>query len=308
MADPDSNLPPIVVKRVKKTVGGSHHGGAWKVAYADFVTAMMAFFLLLWLLNATTEEQRQAISNYFAPTSVSQTESGAGGVLGGRSFAEGPLPAMGGLPSVVMALPPPAFGDPDAEEPDDAQEGLPKSPGPLDLQDHDDLAKVAAVQERLQFEQAAKQLREAMEESPELRKFAASLMVDQTSEGLRIQIVDQDRVEMFPRGGSQMYPHTRELLAKVVAAIRGLPHELSVAGYTDATPYASDRGYSNWELSTDRANASRRAMVELGLPHDRITRVVGRADTDLLVPEDPTSPRNRRISITLLRRVPPAGP
>ena len=316
MANPGSNLPPIIVKRVRKSGGQPHHGGAWKVAYADFVTAMMAFFLLLWLLNATTEEQRTAISNYFAPASLSETKSGAGGILGGRSFDEGAMPAPGGTPGLVFALPPPpaeemeeaedAEGRPAGEaarDPDAAQAPAAER-AKIDPNDRSSLARAAAMQERLQFEQAAAQLRQAMQETPELQQLAASLMIDQTSEGLRIQIVDQDRVEMFPRGSSVMHPHTRALLQKVVTAVQSLPHQIAVAGYTDATPYASDKGYSNWELSTDRANASRRALVELGLDYRRITRVVGRADTDLLVPEHPASPRNRRISITLLRQAP----
>ena len=313
MANPGSNLPPIIVKRVRKSGGQPHHGGAWKVAYADFVTAMMAFFLLLWLLNATTEEQRTAISNYFAPASVSETKSGAGGLLDGRSLDEGPMAAPGGPPGLVFALPPPpAEAVEEAEGPgaDEAMRDADDARNPaserakIDPNDKAALAKAAAMQERLQFEQAAAQLRQAMQETPELQQLAASLMVDQTSEGLRIQIVDQDRVEMFARGSSVMHPHTRDLLQKVVTAVRSLPHQIAVAGYTDATPYASDKGYSNWELSTDRANASRRALVELGLDYRRITRVVGRADTDLLVPEHPASPRNRRISITLLRQAP----
>ena len=313
MANPGSNLPPIIVKRVRKSGGQPHHGGAWKVAYADFVTAMMAFFLLLWLLNATTEEQRTAISNYFAPASVSETKSGAGGLLDGRSLDEGPMAAPGGPPGLVFALPPPpAEAVEEAEGPgaDEAMRDADDARNPaserakIDPNDKAALAKAAAMQERLQFEQAAAQLRQAMQETPELQQLAASLMVDQTSEGLRIQIVDQDRVEMFPRGSSVMHPHTRALLQKVVTAVQSLPHQIAVAGYTDATPYASDKGYSNWELSTDRANASRRALVELGLDYRRITRVVGRADTDLLVPEHPASPRNRRISITLLRQAP----
>ena len=311
MASAGSNLPPIIVKKIIKKGGGGHHGGAWKVAYADFVTAMMAFFLLLWLLNATTEAQKQAISNYFAPTTISQSRSGAGGMMGGRTFAEGAMPYNGGAPGVAMMLPPPPeAGSPENEEetegkPDVGDKESMKGSGEkkLNLGDKDAVRKAAALEERQQFEQAAAALRQAIQETPELQPLAASLVVDQTSEGLRIQIVDQERLEMFPRGSGQMYAHTRNLLQKVVGAIRTLPHQLAVAGNTDATPYASEKGYSNWELSTDRANASRRALVELGLPASRITRVVGRADTDLLVPDQPTSPRNRRISITLLRKV-----
>ena len=337
MASAGGNAAPIIIKRVVKKSGGGHHGGAWKVAYADFVTAMMAFFLLLWLLNATTEDQKQAISNYFAPASVSQTKSGAGGMFGGRTFSEGPMAYNGGAPGVaVMRPPPPEAGDEEDEDAEsegkpavgededrmgagDAEAGTEKSGNEkagsersgvdrVDLRDREQLRKAAALEEKRQFEQAAAALRQAVLDAPDLKQFAASLVVDQTSEGLRIQIVDQERVDMFPRGSSTMHGHTRDLLQKVVTAIRPLPHALSVAGYTDSTPFANDKGYSNWELSSDRANASRRALIDLGLPANRITRVVGRADTDLLAPDQPTSPRNRRISITLMRKAPTPPP
>ena len=323
MASAGTNHPTIIVKKIIKKGGGGHHGGAWKVAYADFVTAMMAFFLLLWLLNATTEDQKTAISNYFAPASVSSTKSGAGGLLGGRSFAEGALPFAGGAPGVAPMTPPPDERGDDEEEADGkpetgdqeemkgagekkklADKGEAKSTGERKLEQ--ELKKAAALEERQQFENAAAALRQAIQEAPDLQPLAASLVIDQTSEGLRIQIVDQERLEMFPRGSGTMFPHTRNLMQKVATAVRNLPHQLAVTGYTNSTPFANDKGYSNWELSTDRANASRRAMVELGVPASRITRVVGRADTDLLVPDEPTSPRNRRISITLLRKVPKA--
>jgi len=337
---------PIVIKRVKKVAAG-HHGGAWKVAYADFVTAMMAFFLLLWLLNATTEEQKKGISNFFAPNNVSDSRSGAGGVMGGRTFAEGAMPSMGGTPAVFLSVPPnPTEADREAEENSDAFDGsgeneeddfedevmrsaAERSPEDaerrtrlrddgsdrrdsrhraqdmkIDATDPKDLARAAALEERRQFEAAAQELKQALETTPELKDFKQSLMIDQTSEGLRIQIVDQEKVAMFPLGGSQMYPQARELLRKVVLAVDRLPHKISVMGHTDAAQFVNDRGYSNWELSADRANASRRALVELGLPVERIARVGGLADMDPLVPAEPLSPRNRRISITLLRQMP----
>ena len=305
MASAGSNLPPVIIKRVVKKGGGGHHGGAWKVAYADFVTAMMAFFLLLWLLNATTEDQKQAISNYFAPTTISNSKNGAGGMFGGRTFSDGALPYNGGAPGVAALLAPPQeTGTPDEEEDTPGKPTTGNADKKLDLADRESVRKAAALEERQQFEQAAAALRQAIQETPDLKPLAASLVIDQTSEGLRIQIVDQERLEMFSRGSAQMHAHTRALMQKVVAAVRGLPHQVAVTGYTDATPYASDKGYSNWELSADRANSSRRALVELGLATSRITRVVGRADTDLLVPNEPTSSRNRRISITLLRKAP----
>ena len=340
----------IVIKRVKKVAGG-HHGGAWKVAYADFVTAMMAFFLLLWLLNATTEQQRQGISNYFAPTNVSDSRSGAGGVMGGKTMSEGAMASTGGPPVVFSDIPPdPTMAEREGDESGDVEtagefEGESDRDGTYNSEDwsagaqdsesdRDDrrrrrfddgsesqdtrsrardmkvdemdpkaAARAAALAEKQQFEQAAQELRQAIETTPELKDFKQSLIIDQTSEGLRIQIADQDKVAMFPLGGSQMYPQARDLLAKIVLAIAKLPHKISVVGHTDSAPFASGRTYGNWELSADRANASRRALVELGVPAARIARVAGLAETDPLVPEDPASARNRRISITLLRQV-----
>lgn len=346
----DNGGATIVIKRVKKVAGG-HHGGAWKVAYADFVTAMMAFFLLLWLLNATTEQQRQGISNYFAPTNVSDSRSGAGGVMGGKTMSEGAMASVGGPPVVFSDIPPdPMVAEREGEESGDREmagefDGESDRDGSYNSEDRDagsqdsesdrddrrqrrfddgsdsqdtrsrarDMkvdemdpkaaARAAALAEKQQFEKAVEELRQAIETTPELKDFKQSLIIDQTAEGLRIQIADQDKVAMFPLGGSQMYPQARELLGKIVLAVSKLPHKISVVGHTDSAPFASGRTYGNWELSADRANASRRALVELGLPGARIARVAGLADTDPLVPTDPAAARNRRISITLLRQI-----
>jgi len=322
----DANLPPIiVVKRIKKGDHG-HHGGAWKVAYADFVTAMMAFFLLLWLLNATTEEQKRGISNYFAPASVSRTVSGGGGVLGGQSMsAEGSMPFMGGAPSVMLAMPPSPSSD--AEERDEstaaaardddeaervehlaeltraALEGMQRGEAASSGTDTEarEQAKAAAAAERQRLAQAAEELRQAIQQAPELQELAASMIIDQTDEGLRIQLVDQERLAMFPLGSAQISEQARALLGKVAQIVAKMPEKLAISGHTDATPFRADHGYGNWELSSDRANASRRALLDLGVAPDRIVRVIGKASTDLLVPSDPSSPRNRRIGITLLR-------
>jgi len=296
-----------IIKRVRKVSGHAHHGGAWKVAYADFVTAMMAFFLLLWLLNATTDEQKRGISNYFAPSSVSDNNSGGGGVLGGTTLtAEGAMPSAGGSPMILLGPQPPGFGEADAEEEgrtDSAPAGRDRSEQrSADRLDEEELREAAARAEQQEFERTAVALREAIASSPELEELKNSLIVEQTQEGLRIQMVDQTDFAMFPIGSSRMDPRARVLLQKIAEAIARLPNRISVSGHTDATPYATDRGYSNWELSSDRANASRRVLVELGIDESRITRVVGRADTEPLVPEKALSPRNRRISITLLRR------
>lgn len=293
MANPNQT---IIVKRIKKG-GGGHHGGAWKVAYADFVTAMMAFFLLLWLLNSVTQEQLEGIANHFAPISVSESTSGAGGVLGGQSMAEeGAMESASARASVTMDLAPPRAGSGGEDSESEEETGEPPAEEDLDVAEEE-----LKRREEEQFKEAEKSLREAIESVPSLRRLAKSLLIDNTPEGLRIQIVDQKGLAMFPSGGAEMYLHTRKVLELVSKVIGSMPQKLAISGHTDAVRYVSDTGYSNWELSSDRANASRRALIEMGIPFERIARVVGKAATEPLLVEDPTDARNRRLSIILLR-------
>lgn len=279
---------PIIIKRVKKGGHGGHHGGAWKVAYADFVTAMMAFFLLLWLLNAVTQEQLKGISDYFAPAALSKSNSGAGGMLGGKTIGEGAMTSQNSSPTVSQSIPPPTIGD--SEDLVEPEEGLTE----------DQFKKLMAEREEQQFQKAQESLQQAMKSIPELQKFQNSLMVDNTPEGLRIQLVDQEGLAMFPSGSPAMYGHTRSLLDVVARVILQMPQKVSISGHTDAVPFRSE-GRTNWELSAERALESRRVLMGSGVPDSRVDRVVGHADQDLLLKDDPTSPRNRRISIVLLR-------
>ncbi len=305
--DDEDNAPPaIIIKRVKKAAH-AHHGGAWKVAYADFVTAMMAFFLLLWLLQATTEEQKLGIADYFAPASVARNDSGSGGLLGGRTFTKkGANPNDYSPVGVIIKLPtnPPDWdndGDP-VENTATEETGAGTQEESVSEQPNEtELAEMLAEREAEQFAEAEQALREAIEGVPELESLVNNLVIDQTSEGMRIQIVDEAGKSMFPSGSAQMFEHTRKLIALVVDAVVTLPQRIAVKGHTDAAPFVNDNGYSNWELSTDRANSSRRALIEAGLPSARIASVVGLADTEHLDQDDPLSPRNRRISIILLR-------
>lgn len=273
------NAAPIIVKKRKAKHHEGHHGGAWKVAYADFVTAMMAFFLLLWLLNSTTQEQRSGISNYFSNASVARTTSGAGGVLGGQTITlDGPQRGQGGK---------------------DKTEG----PQPSE----EDLKALMRKREEEKFKLVERAIKRTLERLPGLRKFADHLILESTEEGLRIQIIDRAKTSMFARGSSVPYQHTRQLLEVVSHAVAKLPNKVLVAGHTDATPYARGASYSNWELSADRANAARRELTRFGVPAGRFARVVGKAATQPLLADDPKNARNRRISITLLRedRPPP---
>jgi chemotaxis protein MotB len=289
----------LIVKRVKKKGGHAHHGGAWKVAYADFVTAMMAFFLLLWLLNATTEEQRRGIADYFTPSTASDSKSGAGGLLGGQAVASpGASISRSSIPSISVDIKP-TTGAADGEGEDDAG---PADQGTQPKPTEADLDQALAKREEERFAKAEAELKQAIAEAPELKSLAKNLIVDQTPEGLRIQIVDQEGQPMFALGSADMLERTRLLMRKVAQVVAKLPNRISISGHTDAKPYRGARaGHGNWELSSDRALASRRELVAGGLKPGRILKVEGKAEADPLIRNDPLSARNRRISIVLLR-------
>ncbi len=290
-------LAPIIVKKIKKA-GHGHHGGAWKVAYADFVTAMMAFFLLLWLLNVTDAVQKQGISDYFAPTVASSSESGAGGVLGGTSMqTEGAMTSNTGTPSVVSSISPPEEGSKDDADSD----------GKSEIDEAEFLERLAALEEA-SFEDTRDQIKAAIATDPEMAGLEDNIIIDMTPEGLRIQIVDQYDESMFEPGSVEIKPRIKKLLAKIVKAIEPLPNNIAVDGHTDSSGFSSPTGYTNWELSSDRANSSRRALVEVGLDPERIERVSGKADTEPMIADDPSNPGNRRISMTLLRETPVLPP
>lgn len=283
----DSKRPIYVIKKIKK--GGGHHGGAWKVAYADFVTAMMAFFLLMWLLNVTTEEQKTGISNFFDPNpQVSQSQSGAGGMLGGLSMSTQGAQSTdlrNNMPNPVQSTPTNA-----------ARKGQPD----LEKVQKEKLEQEIAKREEAEFEKVKKKIEQALQDSPELKQLTKNVVMDMTPEGLRIQIVDQEGAAMFSSGSAQMYEKTQKLLQTVASAIKDLRNQVSIRGHTDGVPYRGQNGYTNWELSSDRANASRMALMSGGLVGARVANVVGKADTDHFIKENAKDPRNRRISIILL--------
>jgi len=299
---------PIIIKRIKKS-GGGHHGGAWKVAYADFVTAMMAFFLLLWLLNAVTEEQKKGIAQYFKPTIAPQNQQSQEAVLNGQ-------------PAIMQAVEGAAAAqaEVDIEDPSDDANQSPKSedenPVPADANpkaekpvDVKEAQEVVAKAEQQQFADVKKKIEQQIQQDPGLADLKNNIDIQQTPEGLRIQLLDKEKVSMFPSGSASMNDRSRQLLSLVAHVVAPLDNKLSIAGHTDATPYQGRADYSNWELSTDRANAARRALVNAGVDDGRFEDISGRADTDPKIKEDPLSPENRRISIVLLRDKPvmPAG-
>jgi chemotaxis protein MotB len=284
---------PILIKKVKKVSGGGHHGGAWKVAYADFVTAMMAFFLLMWLINTTDPEQKKGIADYFAPASVSETTSGSGGILGGTALGDDG-PKSSGSQSVIEQLAP--------EAPADAPPG-----SSADLSSASEAALQAEIQKReaAEFASAAESLRQAMQSMPELAELSKQLIVDQTPEGLRIQLVDQEGRSMFDNNSARPNARAQVLLRAVAKVINQLPNRISITGHTSATAGSSRASApADWALSSERANGSRLVLQNAGVDADRVYSVAGKAGSDPLYPDDPSLAGNRRIAIVLLREAP----
>jgi chemotaxis protein MotB len=289
------NDRPIIIKKIKKGGHGGHHGGAWKVAYADFVTAMMAFFLLMWLINTTTPEQKRGIADYFAPESVSRSESGTGALLGGTSAANDGAAGQGSL-AVKTQLRPPATED---------QSEI-NSKGQDNADGSASSGRSNAQQAAL--EQAAARLRQAMQDKPDLAELSKHVLIDDTPEGVRIQLVDQDGRSMFEAGKADPKPYAQRLLQEVAKTVSGLPNRVSIIGHTDGGSFQGPGGYSNWDLSAARANASLKVLLDSGMGQDHIAEVGGKAGSDPLYPDNPYASGNRRISIVLLREAPVLPP
>ncbi len=280
MAGDSKKLQPIIIKRIKKAGHGAH-GGAWKIAYADFVTAMMAFFLLMWLLGSTTEGDKKGIADFFgSPLKVS---------LGGGSGA-------GDASHVIKG----------------GGEDLSRTHGQVkkgDIQAKRNTINLLALKaeqraaEKARLEELKQKVQDVLAANPRLASMQSQIRLDMTAEGLRIQIVDADNRPMFDSGSSIVKPYMRELLQIIGEVLTDVPNRLTLEGHTDAQPFGSgERGYSNWELSSDRANASRRELLAGGLPDTRVLRVQGLASSRPLPDTDPLSPTNRRISIIVMNR------
>lgn len=301
---------PIIIKRIEIS-GGGHHGGAWKVAYADFVTAMMAFFLLLWLLGSTTEDQRKSLADYFSPSpAVSSSNSGSGGLLGGVTISvpgslSSPNAAFTAQESAPSTLVAPTENDGDSQGAGRGGGGRGQRVRPAGGR-RPAQARRPAVPDAGTAREAPVRPRgggaeEGDRELPDLQGLKNNLLVDQTPEGMRVQIVDAEGKSMFALGSTQMNEDMRKLLARVVQAIGPLPNKVAIRGHTDATPFANNP-QGNWDLSSQRAGATLRALSAMGLNPGRIADVSGRAEVDPLFPENPNDPRNRRISIILFKQ------
>lgn len=281
MASNDAK-PTVIVRRVKKIQGGGHHGGSWKVAYADFVTAMMAFFLVMWLMAATTKPERAAISEYFRnPSPLSGTSSTPAPGMAGPGGASTSMIKLGGATDISRG---------DSNDP--FQNQRESIPTPVDERER----------EKKQLEALKQELEEAISKSQALEPFKDQLLLDITPEGLRIQIVDKQNRPMFDMGSAKLMPYTREILRELSHFINQVPNRISIGGHTDITAYSTQLGYSNWELSADRANAARRALLEGGMDEDKVARVIGLSSSVLFDKTDPQNPINRRISIVVMTR------
>lgn len=276
-----SNEPeprPIIVKKIIVEGHAGHHGGAWKVAYADFVTAMMAFFLLMWLLGATTEQQRKALADYFTPTLVEMKleSAGSNGMFGGDSLvAKDSYPTTGGKGNRSITIPRDASGV--------------KDEGGQSMKSRD----------RVKFEEMKKQLEKRMEANQALKRLRRNIRFTETREGLRIDLIDESDFSMFALATDRLLPKARELVAEVATVIQTMPNDVIVRGHTDALPYSGGRTMNNWMLSTARAEATRKALVDNGVSIDRFARIEGVADREPFAPDNLYDPRNRRMSVTL---------
>lgn len=267
----------IVIKKIKKVSGG-HHGGAWKVAYADFVTAMMAFFLLLWLLSSTSEAQKEGIADYFTPTVGIKDGAGIGFKGGISEDVDGTKKSTKSTIAIIASGQPAGVGTKNKE------------------------TLIEANQEQAEFEKTQEDIQKAFEDDPSMSELAQNVLIKVTPEGLQVDIIDSDKHPMFEPGNAVISEFGKEILGKLAKIVERLPNYISISGHTDAEVLKAKGGtYTNWELSADRANAARRYLTTQGLAEERISKIQGRGAFELLLPEDPLSPRNRRISMLLLR-------
>lgn len=265
-------LQPIIIKRVKRGKHGGAHGGAWKIAYADFVTAMMAFFLLMWLLGSTSKGDLQGIASYFSnPVKVS--------LMGGDGAGDSTSIIQGGGPRLETSK---------------GNIGKKGKSGTSDLSNSE-------LNESRKLQDLKRSITESINKRPNLSEYKNQIRLEMTRDGLQIDIMDHQKRPMFDIGQAVVKPYMREILHEIGASLKEIDNLISLSGHTDATQYSSGlRGYSNWELSADRANASRRELVIGGMPPKKLKRIAGMAETNLLDAQNPSNPINRRISVLVL--------
>ncbi|MGZ3305016.1 MAG: flagellar motor protein MotB [Asticcacaulis sp.] len=288
---------PIIIKKIKKGGGGGHHGGAWKVAYADFVTAMMAFFLLMWLINTTSPEQKRGVADYFAPANVSQSTSGSGGILGGNALGQDGDKNEGTMSFIEQMAPkPPDTKDRDGKDTKAAD----KSQSQSDASTSADAQK----QEQAAFQSAAESLRQSLQDMPELAELSKNILVDQTPEGLRIQLIDQEGRSMFDANSTQPNDRCKLLLRAVAKVVNKLPNRITITGHTSGAAGQATQDPRDRALSSSRSDGALAVLQSAGVDQDSIAQVSGKAAKEPLYPDDPSLAGNRRIAIVLLREAP----
>lgn len=317
MAGSGGDHAPIILKKIKKHGHGAGHGSStWKIALADFMTAMFIIFMLLWIIKQTSPTQRQGIADYFSPAAPSRNTSGSGGVLGGEVIGK-----PGNMPQSGAQLAPIGGGaaspqDNEGETPINGYAGEVSEPrgktvtaagaspgeeaGSKEASQNQRAGQGVSASERQKLLAVAREIRQTVSALPDLAGLQQNLVTEVTPEGLRIQILDDDKREMFAKASAQPMPHTVKLLQQVAKVIARVPNKVSISGHTDTTAFPAKATYTNWELSADRANASRRVLAAGGVGDDRFASIDGRADRDPLFREEPNAPRNRRIAITLI--------
>lgn len=300
MADDDQR--PII-KKIKKVQGGAAHGGAWKVAYADFTTAMMAFFMLLWLLNVAPPETLTGLAAYFTPTdSTTKSKGGSEGQLGLDVDDVENVTIIATAASPVIVEGKPLTGDQKGQK-------LDRDEGNPDADSDNTKSTIAEVRENAAFDAAQQEIKSAIQKTPELVEMEDQVIFEQTEDGLEIQIIDKDRRTMFRGRTANMYPYAEHLIQTISLTVRKLPNRVEISGHTRLEIFPPEESYSNWELSADRANAARRIMLLSGVPNDKFAPIVGAESTDPLRIDAPRRLENSRVTVLLKREasvVPPA--
>ena len=328
-ADAGALAPVIIIKKIEDGHGGAH-GGAWKIALADMMTAMMAFFLLMWLLGASNADQRKSIADYFKPTSHSLTPvgqlAGSNGVLGGRSIIDpDAFPYGSRQTGLLERLTPKSEGGPNPEtDPGPENENEAKDPskggkgeglgsgeggqgeGGSDPEKMSKAERKAAAEQedKENFEKLEQELKEKLSENKKFESLKDKVAISRDKDGLRIEIIDNADFAMFPSGGVGMQGKAAALIAEVAASLGDMPNKVAIRGHTDAVPFQNPEGKNNWSLSADRAEATRQILQKKGIKEERFKRIEGVADTDPFNPKDKFDPRNRRMSITVLNQDP----
>ncbi len=295
--------PVIIIKKIIDDGHGGAHGGAWKIALADMMTAMMAFFLLMWLLGASNADQRKSIADYFKPTSQSMVAigqlAGSNGILGGRSIIDPDgFPFAAKQTALLERLTPRSEGGPNpSTDPGQENENPYSDPDKLTPEQK---KEVAAAKEKADFEKLEKEIEQKLSENKKLQDLKDQVSVTRDKQGLRIEIIDKADFAMFPSGSMSMQGKASNLIAEIAASLADMPNKVAIRGHTDSVPFQNKDGRNNWSLSAERAEATRQILEKNGIRENRFARIEGVADTDPFNPKDPRDPRNRRMSITVL--------